>query len=266
MTLARMVIAALLLLVPAAARAQIVQGYVTEDSTDAPVAGVRVELRGEGIAPATTRTDSAGAFRMDLRTRGRYVLRVQHPGYAPVDSVPLEVGSNERVEVSLKMGRRPITLAPIIVRARADQGVHGFRDRVGRNTFGRFITREEMERRPSTRTSDLLRMMPGVRVVPGRAGNNLILMRGGCLATVFVDGMQVRQFADSGVDVFVHPTSLEGVEVYNSPAGAPAIFQTAEGCGVVAFWTKPGEGGRFSWRKLVLGVGLVLGLFLVAAR
>jgi hypothetical protein len=267
MTFTRALLLAALLVIPTAARAQIVQGFVQEDSTEIPISGVRVELRGASGAASVTETDTAGAFRFDLRTGGRYVLRVRHPSYAAVDSVVVNVGSSDRVQVTMRMGRSPIALAPVIVRARADDGVAGFRDRMARGAFGRFIGRAEVDRAASGRTTDLLRTLPGVEVTRTRSGGTMVLMRGGgsgrCVPDVFVDGMLLRQFADSGVDTFISPASLEGVEVYTSRAGAPAMYQTPGACGVLGFWTRPAQGGRWSWRKLAIGVGLFVGVVLL---
>jgi hypothetical protein len=49
---------------------------------------------------------------------------------------------------------------------------------------------------------------------------------------------------------------IEGVEVYTRSGGAPAEFADPAKCGVVAFWSRPPEqGARWSWLKLVGGVG-----------
>lgn len=269
MKIARMLIAAAMLLVPAGARAQVIQGFVLDDSTGAPVADVRVDLvHTRGGAPATTQTDSAGAFRFDPRPSGTVVLRVRHPSYTPIDSLSLSVSADERVEIELRLGHSPILLEPIIVRARADEGLAGFRDRMERGAFGRFLGPEDIERRGAMRASDLLRMMPGVRIQQGAPGTDLVVMRDGagqCLPDLYIDGMRVRQFHDSSVDAFVNTASLEGVEVYNSAAQVPGVFAASfNRCGVVAFWTRPSPTGKWSWRKMAIGVGAFLLLVVIS--
>lgn len=265
----RMLMAAAMLLVPAAAGAQTIEGIVLDDSTGAPVANVRVELaHGGGGAPASTRTDSTGAFRFDPRPPGTVVLRLRHPSYTPIDSLSLAVAADERVEIELRLGHSPILLEPIIVRARADRGVAGFRDRMERGGFGRFLGREDLERRGSTRATDLLRMMPGVRIEQGAPGSALVVMRGGagqCLPDIYIDGMRIRQFREGSVDAFINTATLEGVEVYTSAAQVPSVFAASfNNCGVVAFWTRPAPMGKWSWRRMAVGLGLLLLLVVIS--
>ncbi|HEV2131332.1 MAG TPA: Plug domain-containing protein, partial [Longimicrobiaceae bacterium] len=127
-----------------------------------------------------------------------------------------------------------------------------------------FLTRDEIEaRRGTNRVTDLLRMMPGVDVVSAGGGmgisrTQLITMRGGanrCLPTIYIDGMPVQQYPESGVDDFLSADMLEGVEVYTSFASAPSPIHSRDGCGVVAFWTRRDFGGKWSWRKMAAGVG-----------
>jgi hypothetical protein len=268
MKMARMLMAAAMLLVPAAVRAQTIQGIVLDDSTGAPVADVRVDLvHTGGGASASMRTDSTGAFRFDPRPAGKIVLRLRHPSYTPIDSLSVAVSADERVEIELRLGHSPILLEPIIVRARAGEGVFGFRDRMARGGFGRFLSRADLERRGAMRATDLLRMMPGVRIEQGGPGTSLVVMRGGiggCLPDIYIDGMRIRQFRDSGIDAFVNPASLEGVEVYNNSAEVPTVFASHNGCGVVAFWTRPAPAGKWSWRKLAAGLGVAVLLALIS--
>jgi hypothetical protein len=261
-------LASLLMLLPLAAQAQTIRGVVVEDGTRRPVVGVHVELFDAGRSPiATTRSDSAGTFVLLPRRGGSFTLRLTHLAFVPIDSVALTVRPQESVDVELRMGSRAIPIEPLVVTARVDARLAGFHERMRRHGFGRFITRAEIDERPGTvRTTDLLRTMPGVNLVavqrcPGCTPTYLITMRGGaggCMPTVYLDGMPIRQFEESGVDDFLLPSMIEGVEVYTSFASAPAPVHAQNACGVVAFWTRSGEpGGRWSWRRFFTAAGLV---------
>jgi hypothetical protein len=66
------------------------------------------------------------------------------------------------------------------------------------------------------------------------------------------------------LDDFLTPERIEGVEVYTSFSTAPAEFIYGT-CGVILFWTRPGgrEGGDpWSWRKVLIGLGVAVGLIL----
>ncbi|HEX9107454.1 MAG TPA: hypothetical protein VF832_09500, partial [Longimicrobiales bacterium] len=59
----------------------------------------------------------------------------------------------------------------------------------------------------------------------------------------------------------------EGVEIYTEPGTAPAEFggAAASNCGVVAFWLRTPT-GKFSWKKVLIGLGLAALFFVVVMR
>lgn len=263
-----------ILLAPTIAWSQTVQGVVVEDGTRSPIAGVLVELLDPGKQRvASTHTDSAGAFLLTSDQPGDFFVRASHLGYTTITSDTLALGPGERLGVEIRMAQTALPLEPLVVTARGRARTSGFYDRV-RSGFGRYITRADIERRGGTRVTDILRGMPGVSIVPagpaGYAHGNLIAMRGGaagrCTATVYVDGVQFRQGREGSVDDILHLEMLEGVEIYTTAAFAPSPFHSYNGCGVIAFWTRSDGVGKWSWKKLLAGVGGFLLLVLLAAR
>lgn len=263
-----LIVGGLLLCAPSLARAQTIRGVVVEEGTGAPIAGVLVELVARGEGPiARAQTDGEGVFLLLPRRAGSYLLRLTHIAYAPVDSAALAATAGETVQIELRMSRTAIPVEPLVVTARRSGRLAEFYERQERGGFGRFLTREDIERRPGARATDLLRTIPGVQIVASGAGTNLITMRGGadrCLATVYIDGLPVRQFPESGIDDLLPTDAIEGVEVYTGFASAPSPIHARDGCGVVAFWSRTGEPGRrWSWKRFAVGAGLFLLLFTV---
>lgn len=261
-------------LAPALARAQTVGGRVVEDSSHTPVPGAMVSvLRQDGALLATARTDSIGAFLVTLDSAVVIRLRVSHPSFQPILSDTVSVDENEAVTLELRVARLVIPIAPLVVTARADQRLQGFRERLARQyAFGHFLTREDIARRPGVSASELLRFVSGVRLesVPpcrGCSGENMIYLRGGadrCLATLLIDGMEVKQGVGMPIDATLTPDMLEGVEVYADPGTVPpqlGVFSSQ--CGVVAFWLKTPEGGKLTWKKLGIAAAVLVGLFLL---
>lgn len=253
-----------LLLAPAAAQSQMIHGVVMEDSTREPITGASVELLGlNGNTSLRTQTGSGGAFLLRPRSAGRFIVRLTHPSYAAVDSDTLSVERDETIAIELRMARTAIPLEPLVVIARRHNRLAGFYDRLQRPGSGRFLTRADLEVRPGARATDLLRGMPGIEIVPVRRGLSaatvsLITMRGGsgrCSPTIYIDGIVAKQFVESGVDDFLTPEMLEGMEIYTSSAGAPSPISAQDSCGVVAFWTRSDSLGKWSWLKLAAGAG-----------
>jgi hypothetical protein len=108
---------------------------------------------------------------------------------------------------------------------------------------------------------------PSISVKRARSGDNYAIYGraasgGECLATVWLDGIQVAGAAQPVVDrrtrrvvmgpslaeldAYVIPTDLAGVEIYPRGIMAPAQFvppgdPQAARCAIVAFWTKHGR-------------------------
>ena len=261
-----------LALLPAVADAQTVRGRILEDETRSPIHGTLIELLAtDGSSAGRGESDSDGHFSVRATSAGLFTIRLSHPFFSALDTDVIPLGPGEVLAIELRMGRRVIPLEPLVVTARRHARLGGFYDRLREPGFGRFITRAEIESRPSTnRTTDLLRGMPGVEIVPvrirGGITGNVILMRSGagrCEPTIMLDGSPVRQIPGSGIDDFLKPDMLEGVEIYARGASAPQQLMVASNsCGVIAFWTRTGsaEGGQVTLKRILAAGAILAGL------
>jgi hypothetical protein len=228
-------------------------------------------IHADGAARIQAVTDSAGRFRVGVSGPGEYRLRVRHVAYTAIDSDPVRVGPGETVRIEIRLAETRIPVEPLIVTVRTtDSRLAEFHERRLAANSGRFITRADIERRPTARTSDLLRSVPGVTVVgvqmPGRARTRyLIRMRGAgatCEPAIYIDGQAVRQLTESTIDDLLEPSVIEGVEVYTSSATAPARYAAQGSCGVVLFWTGAGqaEAKKWSWKQIIGGAAIAVAL------
>ena len=283
----------LALCAPNVSIAQIVTGVVVEEGSKMPIGGAIVELIGidrarDGMAV----TDTAGAFVLRPRRSGSFVINVTHPSYISRDSMAFKVNPGLAVQLELRMGRRAIPIEPLIVKTTTTSRLAGFHERArSTGTSGKFITRADIDRRPGTRrVTDLLEHLEGVEItnITPAGGSNIaptpqlgtsnetmmktrIIRMGSntasCEPAIFIDGVRVKQFSDSGVDDFIMPDMIEGVEVYPRGAGAPSEFMSNNSCGVVAFWTRAPteESGKVTWKRLRLAGGFLLAMLGVVA-
>jgi hypothetical protein len=261
---------------PSPASSQRVAGTVRSEGAEDPVAGARVvlQLRGAGQRLTAT-TDTLGFFSMRLPEGGRYSLEVTAAGFEAFISQEVDVGHAETVTLEIRLGRDVIPLEPIRVSARTtDPRLAGFHERRLSGAFGRFLTRQDVERSSPPRSTELLRGVAGISLTPVRRGRaaqtgNLVSVRGGfglCEPALYIDGHRVRQSAQSTLDDILNPQDVEGVEVYSTGSTAPVQFYDPSACGVILFWTRPGgstDGVRFAWRRLAAGLGALVVLFAV---
>jgi hypothetical protein len=231
----------LLCLAAAPARAQVVDGRVLDRGSARPLVDVTVELLAGTTVLAGTRTDTVGLFVIPAPEAGTYRLAVRRGGHHMAVSRDFSVQRNDTSHMELRVVAGTVLLAPVVAVARARNLpplLAGFYDRAEANRAGRFVTRDRIAERRATRTTDLLRSLAGLSVVPTRRGGTTLRSRG-CEPLVFVDGVYVPLYGMSLDDV-VQPHDLEGIEVYSGPASLPANFARARApsCGAVLFWTK----------------------------
>jgi hypothetical protein len=248
----------------------IVRGSVLDDSSAQPIAGATVELLdNRGRRLRTIISDSLGSFVFSESRPGVYRFRASRIGYRAANTPPLRVAADDVIEIEIRLDANAILLAPLEVtarsRARVSPVLEGFYFRRERG-FGSFITREEIERRSPFYLTDVLSMVPGVRVGPstGRGGRHVYMVRtvqrGGCPVQIYLDGFLVnrplsaRTFSDSvsvsdqfahnlefTIDDVVSPSAVEGIEIYRGLSEVPAEFGGPEArCGVIVIWTRRG--------------------------
>lgn len=204
-----------------------------------PISGARISLQGTGAA---TLTRANGDFTLDSLPSGTQTLEVRQLGYAPQE-VAVELSASQPYAVNVNMNEYVPVLQTMRVTAQRERGLSdvGFADRK-RTGNGYYLDADQIAQRKTTQFSDMMRTIPGMRVVPAGNGQNVIQSSrnamGGCV-TFYVDGSPWQQQFPGDLDTFVRPDEVAAIEVYNG-ATTPAQFQTAgqSGCSTVVIWTE----------------------------
>jgi Carboxypeptidase regulatory-like domain/TonB-dependent Receptor Plug Domain len=228
--------------------AQSIRGRVLDDSTEMPVSAAIVSLLDEeGNLLSATHTDSAGRFILEATEAGRYRLRAKANGYRDATTLPIAV-ADSGIDVRFVVDRDVVLLEAVEVSAASrpliGMTLKGFEERRAKNQgFG--VTRDDIEERHARAITDMLRMVPGVRIdwrfggsvvtIPGIAAR----IRGECPVKVILDGTEFRWGSTTIDDI---PTyDVEAIEVFRSLAEMPPELAGPEAnCGVVAVWTRRG--------------------------
>jgi hypothetical protein len=225
------------------APASLVRGRVISEQDGSGVSQALIRVRHTNFH---TITDADGRFVFEHLPFGEHALQVEHIGYLGY-GVTLRVG-DEDLDATIRLAAQAIPLEPIVVSAfsRRLEAV-GFYDRRKRG-IGIFIDRKRVDQMNVESASELLRHVPGVRLIPisrtraNQPRNATVGGRGNCRYVFVVDGS--RTLSDFEMDYVAGP-AIEGVEIYNGMAEVPAAFKahasSANGvtvCGVVALWTR----------------------------
>jgi hypothetical protein len=215
-------------------------GRVVEDGTNRGIGDAEVH-----VARTPIRVTSAGdgSFRLPDLPAGRYLLETSHLGFGTrSDTVDVEYGSIMLYTIGL--APEAIALQPIDVAVRSVMlEQRGFYDRRERG-FGSFLTRQDWSGRAMHLPSELLRTVPGIRIVPQRGGfGNVVLDRGNCAFRYFVDGVRVGPTFQMDE---LTAEWIEAMEVYRGVSQVPVEFRAPPtsaraNCGVIVIWMRGGR-------------------------
>lgn len=201
-------------------------------------------------------TDPRGEFLIEELIAGQHVVEFAMIGYAPrADTIRVTEGRVTHVRVSMAVD--PHALDPIEVtveRREVKLQQVGFYNRraIG---FGKYLDREEIERKGPYEFTDLFRGMPGVEVYPDPQNGlqKYVVLRTGrlqlptstgydrCFPRIYVDGLLTAHGGaePANIDSFLNTTAIAGIEIYASTAGLPPQYQGGgAGCGVILVWTR----------------------------
>lgn len=214
-------------------------------------AGVAIVGAEVTIESASRRTMSAadGRYALVGIPAGRVQVMVRRVGYSPLQ-VEVAIPGGGALQRDFELSRVPLEMTPVVVSERRepfDARLAGFRQRAENPSSGHIFTRERIEQTSNRSALDLMRSVPGVRIIGGGrvlGVSQSIRFRGNrCPPVVFIDGhaASATEFDLSTLDL----NMVEGVEVYMSSSTLPAeFFAVANGleqCGVIAVWSRPAQ-------------------------
>lgn len=219
-------------------------------TTGAAVPGASILLLSEaGQVQKMAISGADGAYSIIAPGPGNYTFRVDAPGYGRHNEPQFAVLAGRILELEIRLWDLT-EMEPVVVTAESTRvapgPLQGFYERRERGSGGQFVTREQIEMRGATRFTDILRMTPGVDVVPLGGSQNTVRIkgtdsaRGNCAPVLWVDDMRWGpiDLGGDGPDRFLLPSDIEGVEVYR-PSAVPIDFSSFDSmCGAVVVWTK----------------------------
>jgi len=212
-----------------------------KDSSGTPIPGVEVVLL---QTRGAVYSDSVGVFHFTNIPAGKRELHFRRLGFAP-KSLDAEISGGRTLALTVVLEASATAIEGMTVEeaTRRRQLLSDFYDRSARG-FGHFVTRQQIEQRNPMNLSDMMRMIPGARLVPLRGGGQSTLRfsraqmgNRDCPPQYWVDGVKAWNL---NIDDIV-PQDVEGIEVYSGASTVPPQFNTKEGttiCGVVLIWTR----------------------------
>jgi Carboxypeptidase regulatory-like domain len=215
-----------------------VSGVVLLEGTSTNV-GSRVELVGTDIVAMT---NDKGEFRMGNLPSGSRVLLARHLGFG-AETAPVDLSSREQKRVTIKLPKFLAIMDPVLVTARRSAAL----DRIGfsqrkKSGVGYYIGPERLENMHPNSVTNILRMVPGLRVSYGPDGDIVSSSRGsgmgsGCVR-YFLDDIPYTEVTPGDINHFVTGREVVAVEVYQDTNTPPQYMGAGGFCATIVIWTR----------------------------
>jgi hypothetical protein len=202
-------------------------------------AGVRVEVVG---TDQIALTNEKGEFTMTKLPAGSHVLLARHLGYG-AQTVAVDLSPHQPQRVSLELTKFVANIAPVVVNAKRSSSLDkiGFTQRQ-KNGMGYYLGPEQIQNMHPQYLSDILRVVPGLRVTSTADGDVISSSRGasgmGDCVQYFVDDMPWQSATPGDINQFVNGNEVMAAEVYQA-SNTPARYTTGMGgCTTIVLWTR----------------------------
>ncbi|HEX9128217.1 MAG TPA: carboxypeptidase regulatory-like domain-containing protein [Gemmatimonadaceae bacterium] len=199
--------------------------------------GSRVELVGTDIVAMT---NDKGEFTMRNLPSGSKVLLARHLGFG-AGAVPVDLSSREEKRVTIKLPKFLAFMDPVLVTARRSAALDkiGFTQRK-KSGFGYFIGPERLENMHPNSVTNILRMVPGLRITYGPQGDIVSSSRGvgsGCVR-YFLDDIPYTEVTPGDINTFVAGGEVVAVEVYQDTSTPAQYVHGGGSCTTIVLWTR----------------------------
>jgi hypothetical protein len=213
-----------------------VSGVVMLEGSSA-IAGSRVELLGTDIVAMT---NDKGEFTMRNLPSGSRVLLARHLGFG-AETAPVDLSSHEEKRVTIKLPKFLAIMDPVLVTARRSAALDkiGFNQRK-KSGIGYYIGPERLQNMHPNAVTDILRMVPGLRVIYGPGGDVVSSSRGvgsGCVQ-YYLDDMPYTEMTPGDINSFVTGGEVVAVEVYQDTGTPPQYVRPGTACTTIVLWTR----------------------------
>ena len=193
-TLCTGLLAALILLLPGAASAaeRTVQGYVTAESTGAPLAGARLQVEG---TDRSVFSDDSGRFILRGLDAGVLELRVSYIGFDP-QSLSVPAGADVR-DLKITLTQPGVEeLVVVSQRAAINDALNRYRAADG---ISRFVSADDIGQFVDQNVAENLQRLPGIAITRDQGEGRFVSVRGieAGLSNVTINGMRIGTPEDS---------------------------------------------------------------------
>jgi hypothetical protein len=220
------------------------------DKKGQPLKEARVAL--QGGTSAVVLTNANGVFTLDSLPSGTQSIQVRKLGYS-VQEAAVELSAATPAMVNVTMSDAVPLLETMRVEAAADKALSDLGYLSRKQTGMGYFMDGKMINNASISFSDVMRVAPGLKIMPAGDGRSYVITdsrnaANGCVV-FWVDGIEWQEMTPGDIDSYVRPDEVVAVEVYHG-SSTPPQFQKAgqSSCASIVVWTQ-GKVSTMSKRK-----------------
>lgn len=215
----------------------VLTGRVT-DSTGVGLAGAEITL--STSTRPTAVTGDSGEFRITGLRPGANVFNVRRLGYAAATfTAILKPGKTHRATFQLSGAAHALPLVAVSDTAVQSHWLDQF-DQRRAHSPGTFLTRADFVKRQPRTGTDIVRSVPGIRVIQGKNGQNQVTLTRGSVGRTCFPTMFIHNLPYSGTLDDFPADDIEALELYLGTSEVPAeLDKNGKGiCGAIVVWTR----------------------------
>jgi hypothetical protein len=225
---------------------------VVRDTARSPIEGAEVIIHSTDRSASTSLT---GAFRLDALSPGRYWVTVRRIGYVPLRAA-LTLDRNKDRKIVFELEQMPHQLPEVEVLAEETAWTRRFREfnRRHKSAWGRFVTRDDIERLDPIYLADMVRRYFPFSSFNGfqPAGIGMMSHNTSWMTSVFGRASQFQNCPPSisvngGPPTYgwalndFRPKAVEALEIYRRAHEIPLDLRMPNqppGCGLIVVWLR----------------------------
>jgi len=210
------------------------RGTVTTADGGKPLAGAQVRVP----SGPPVRTDKGGRWTLTGVPAGTQMLEITAGSYDTELRAVNVVAGALPVNAKLSTMKAVLDTAKSMTLRLSGTGDTAFTLR-RRGGGGVYLTSDAIARARPSVTSDLFRIMPGVRL----DSRNILVngSAGWCSPAIYVDAMYIPRITSEQIDAFVQPGEIAAIEMFTSYTSPPQFRNPDGDCGIIAISTNVGH-------------------------
>ena len=198
-------------------------GHVVDKNTGDALPGASVYLKGTSLGAAA---DIHGNYYITNISPGTYTLIAKYLGYEN-DSTEIKLGSNQRMQLDIKMKFKVIQGEEVLVTAQAEGQMQAMNQQLSSTTIKNIVSKNQIQELPEANAAEAVGRLPGVSLERSGGEGNKVVIRGMApkYSLIQIDGVDMASTGkndptasdDRSTDLsMISPYMLEGIELTKS--------------------------------------------------